>query len=81
MVLTRPMLLKMFDKKNTKTNTDRIIGMVGIVTEDIRKNHVGEVKVDGKKWSAISDTPINKDDTVIIEEIIGVKVKVRKDDV
>lgn len=80
MVITRPMLLKTFGKRNTKTNTDRIIGMIGIVTEDIKKNHVGEVKVDGKKWSAISDTPIKKDDTVIIEEIVGVKLRVRKED-
>ena len=63
---------------NSKTNIDRIIGMKGIVTEDIIKDNIGEVKVDGKKWSAYADTPIKKGENVTILSINSVKLKVEK---
>ena len=48
LIITRPVVAKLRNISNDKTNLDRIIGMEGIVTEDITKNNVGEVKVDGK---------------------------------
>lgn len=78
MVLTRPVLIKKMVKTDVKTNLDRVIGMEGIVTEDITKLKVGEVKVDGKKWSAISDSKIEVGTTIIVESIDGVKLVVRK---
>ena len=79
MVLTRPILKKLLTKDKTKTNLDRVIGMTGICTEEISsKNDVGEVKVDGKRWSAVSSTKIKKGDEVIITKIDGVKLIVKK---
>lgn len=79
MVLTRPILRKFLKKDNEKTNLDRVVGMSGICTEEISsKNDVGEVKVDGKKWSAISSSKIKKGEEVIVTEISGVKLKVKK---
>ena len=75
---TRPLLKKYLPTQRVRTNADRIIGMRGIVTEEIKKNSVGEVKVDGKKWSAISNSKIPVGSEVIIEAIDGVKVVVRK---
>ena len=75
---TRPILKKFINQNDTKTNADRIIGMEGIVTEEINKNKTGEVKVDGKKWTACADAKIEIGSTVEILEINGVKVKVRK---
>lgn len=63
---------------NVSTNFDRIIGMKGIVTEDITKDNIGEVKVDGKRWSAYSDTDISKGKTVEVLSINSVKIKVKK---
>ena len=80
MLITRPILLKKLVKKNVKTNLDRVIGMAAIVTEEITPFKVGEVRVDGKRWSAISDKKINVDERVIVEAIDGVKLKVRKED-
>jgi membrane protein implicated in regulation of membrane protease activity len=77
MVTTRKSLQKMFSHKE-KTNLDRIIGTKGIVTETIEKYGVGEVKVDGKRWSAIGDTKIEEGTLVKILEINGVKLKVEK---
>ena len=64
----------------TKINLDRIIGMDGIVTEEIKKNIVGEVKVDGKLWSAVADETIPVDTVVKVEKIDGVKLVVKNDD-
>ena len=79
------LLIKPFTKKIKKspkvaTNLDRVIGMEGIVTEEISKNKIGEVKVDGKKWSAISTQTIEKGTVVKIDEIDGVKLIVKKED-
>ena len=79
LITTRPILNKIIVPKKTKTNLDRVIGMTGVVTEEIKKNVVGEVKVDGKKWSAISKIKINVGEEVIIKDIDGVKLIVEKE--
>ena len=79
MVLTRPILKKLLVKDKEKTNLDRVVGMTGICTEEISsKNDVGEVKVDGKKWSAISSSKIKKGEEITVISIDGVKLKVKK---
>lgn len=78
LITTRSWLNKVFKINKYKTNLDRVIGMQGIVTEKITKNSPGEVKVDGKRWMALSDKTINVDNDVKILEIDGVKLKVEK---
>ena len=79
LITTRPILTRLIVPKKSKTNLDRVIGMTGIVTEEITKNEVGEVKVDGKKWSAVAKSKINVGDEVIIKDIDGVKLIVEKE--
>lgn len=79
LLTTRKSLKRIFDTEQVRTNADRVIGMTGVVTEEIKKNIVGEVKVDGKKWSAISESTIKVDEEVIIEKIDGVKLVVKKE--
>lgn len=78
LVTTRPLLQKILKHKKEATNADRIIGMEGIVTEKIAKNAPGEVKVDGKRWTAVADKAIKEDSVVKVLEINGVKLKVEK---
>ena len=66
------------NKEESKTNLDRIIGMEGIVTETIKPNKVGEVKVDGKTWSAISDVEIQEESIIKVNKINGVKLEVEE---
>ena len=77
LVLTKKKLEEKLVRKE-KTNFDRIIGMKGIVTEEIDELVVGEVKVDGKKWSAISDDKIEVGERVRILKIKGVKLEVER---
>ena len=56
------------------------MGMTGIVTEDITKDHIGEVKVDGKRWSAYSKVNITKGEVVKVISINSVKLYVERND-
>ncbi len=78
MILTKPAIEEMKKNKEEKLNLERIIGMEGVVIKEIKKNVVGEVKVDGKIWSAIADKKITVDSDVIVEEIMGAKLLVSK---
>ena len=77
MILTRNTLEEKLVKKE-KTNLDRVVGMIGITTGEITKNKPGEVKVDGKRWTAIADKKIKVDSTVKVLLIDGVKLKVEE---
>ena len=77
MLLTRKIVKKIVPNK-VKTNIDRIVGMEGIVTKEISKNNPGEVKVDGKLWTAISNKKIPSGSTVKILEINSTKLTVER---
>lgn len=64
--------------KKEKTNFDRIIGMKGVVTESIEELKIGEVKVDGKRWSAISNQKLKEGEKVKILKVNGVKLEVER---
>lgn len=77
MLSTRKVLEEKLVQKE-KTNLDRIVGMKGVVTEYIDEMNVGEVKVDGKRWSATSATKLIAGEKVKILKINGVKVEVER---
>lgn len=78
LLLTKKFVKKVRGKEIEPTNLDRVIGKIGIVTEEITKLEPGEVKVDGKKWSAVSTKKIKVDSKVEILSIDGVKLKVKE---
>lgn len=80
LLLTRTYFINKLNIKKERTNLDRVIGMIGIVTEEIKKNNPGEVKVDGKRWTAISNKKIHIDKNVRIKAIEGVKLVVEEVD-
>lgn len=77
LIFTKPFISKKLSFKKTSTNADRIIGMTGIVTEDIKSNKFsGKVKVNGQEWSAvcIDNGEKNKGDVVTVKDIQGVRL-------
>lgn len=78
LLITKPLIKKLKLNKPEPTNLDRVIGKIGFVSEDILLHKVGEVLVDGKRWSAIADKKIEKDAKVEILSIEGVKLKVKE---
>lgn len=81
LITTRKPLQKMVNNvKKEKTNIDRILDMTGIVTEEIKKNKNGAVKIDGKTWTAISEEDIPVDSIVKVLSIESTKLRVKKED-
>jgi len=55
-VVTRPLAKKYLAPKHKRTNADRVIDMVGVVTERIDNlNETGAVHVGGRLWRARSE--------------------------
>jgi membrane protein implicated in regulation of membrane protease activity len=76
---TRPLAKKINSKDTIPTNIDSIINKVAIVTKEIKNGEKGEVKVDYKRWPAISNGPdFQVGDKVIVQTVIGNKLKVTK---
>lgn len=78
LLVTKPLIKKIKINDKIPTNFDRVIGKTAIVTQEIKKLEPGEVKVDGKYWSAIANKKILKDSKVEILSIDGVKLKVQE---
>lgn len=78
LALTKPLVEKVRTRKIIPTNLDRVIGKIGVVTEEITKLDPGEVKVDGKHWSATSTKKIQVDRKVEVLSIDGVKLHVKE---
>ena len=79
--LMRPIAQKVVNKKATKTNADRIIGMHLPVVETINNlESTGAVKAYGVVWTArsIDDSIIEKGATIKAESIEGAKLIVSR---
>ena len=55
-----------------------VIGMEGIVTESIKHNKVGEVKVEGKVLDAVAEEDIPEESIVKVNNVDGAKVEVEE---
>ncbi len=77
LAFTRPLALKYLNNRKKATNADRVLEMVGVVTENIDNVlATGVVKIDGKEWSArsMSGVRIEKGTLVRPMMIDGVKL-------
>lgn len=72
----RPLLRRYVEPRRVATNADRILDAEGVVIQTIdNRAAVGQIRVGGAVWTARSDsdTPIEKDATVRVLRIEGVK--------
>lgn len=83
LIFTRPVALRYFNAKRTKTNSESLIGKKAVVTQSIDNSlGVGEATVNGLVWTARAEEfqdSIEKGKTVTIIAIDGVKLIVRED--
>ncbi|HCX61878.1 MULTISPECIES: NfeD family protein [Sedimentibacter] len=81
LVLTRPIAVEKLKIGKSRTNADSLIGEQVKVIETINNiNNEGTVKARGQIWSAKStnDEIIEKDELVVVVEIKGVKLLVKR---
>ena len=77
-VALKPLAKRLVNTKVERTNLDRIINKINLVTKCITKLKPNKIKVDKKRWAAISDKKIEKDSKVEILAIEGVKLRVKE---
>ncbi|MDY0140078.1 MAG: NfeD family protein [Candidatus Izemoplasmatales bacterium] len=75
----RPIFKKYIKKNEIKTNADSLVGKSAVCIKPILDGERGEVKVEGKIWTAISNENIQENEKVYILAIKGVKLVVRKE--
>ena len=81
LIATRPLAKKMLDKTIVPTNADRVLHREAKVTETVdNENAAGAVYIDGKTWTARSDSGaiIEKGKMAEIVRMEGVKLYVRE---
>ena len=74
---TRPLALTYLNGRSVATSADRVVGMEGVVCEDIDNlAGTGAVKLDGKEWTARSASGANipSGSVVKVHRIEGVKL-------
>ncbi|HHX78127.1 MAG TPA: NfeD family protein [Acholeplasmataceae bacterium] len=78
--ITRPLIKRTAGKEIVRTNADRVIGKVGIVTAVITPNEIGEVKVINEMWRAFNKEGLEFaiGEKVSIDGIEGIKLIVSK---
>lgn len=77
--VTRPLAKKRLNAKTERTNVDALLGQTGIVEEKITQYKPGQVRADGKIWTAVCESgEIKKGAIVIIKSIKGVTIMVEE---
>ncbi len=80
-VFMKPLVKKLFKTKDVSMNSRSIIGKTGIVIKRIDNiESIGQVKVSGELWSAITEDgeDLEEGAEITVEEIQGVKLKVKR---
>jgi membrane protein implicated in regulation of membrane protease activity len=78
LLVLRPIFKKNMRKNEIKTNADSLVGKTAVCTTAIKDGERGEVKIEGKIWTAISNEDIEEHEKVTVLAIKGVKLVVRK---
>ena len=79
LLVLRPIFKKFVKKNEIKTNADSLVGRVAVCVKPILDGERGEVKIEGKIWTAIANEDIQINEKVIVLAIKGVKLVVRKE--
>lgn len=80
LIFTRPFAVKKLNANKEKTNVEALIGKSALVTKKITKFEKGEVKIDGKIWTAksVSDEDLEEGTECLLQNIEGVTAIVSK---
>jgi membrane-bound serine protease (ClpP class) len=74
--LTVRLVYKAYRRKPT-TGREGLLGLEGKATEDVTKES-GMISLHGELWSAVSEEMISRGSAVIVVDVTGLKLKVRK---
>ena len=78
LIVLRPILQRHLKKNDVRTNADSLVGKTAIVLKRITPDDRGEVRIEGKIWSAVANETLEPEAKVEVLAISGVKLVVRK---
>ncbi|HKL47256.1 MAG TPA: NfeD family protein [Candidatus Izemoplasmatales bacterium] len=78
LISLRPLFKKYFNRNEIRTNASSLIGQEAVCLKPILDNERGEVKIQGKIWTAISNENVYENERVIVLAINGVKLVVKR---
>ena len=78
LLLIRPLTTKYIKRNTINTNADSLVGKIAVCTKPILDGERGEVRIEGKYWTAVSNESIKEDEKVVVLAISGVKLVVKK---
>ena len=80
LVATRPLTKKMMRRSIIRTNADRAIGSIGVITKAFGEGEIGEVRVDSVLWRAtnLDGLSFQEGEKVMVDAITGTKLVVSK---
>lgn len=76
----RPFARRITKPSPVKSNVDRLVGRVGLVTRDIDPDTGGQVNLDGETWRAMADRPFAAKERVRVVAVNGNRLKVEAAD-
>lgn len=79
-IIFTPIIKKYAKKEVIRTNADRIIGMVAVITKPFKNGEVGTANVNGQSWRAtsMSNEEFFEGEKVQVEGLSGTKIIVSK---
>jgi membrane protein implicated in regulation of membrane protease activity len=66
------------NRNEIKTNAQSLIGQEALCIKPILDHEWGEVKIQGKIWTAVSNENIYENERVVVLAISGVKLQVKR---
>ena len=79
LLVLRPIFKRYIKKNEIKTNADSLVGKTAVCIKPIIGGERGEVRIEGKIWTAIANEDILENQKVTVLAIKGVKLVVRKE--
>lgn len=81
LIISRPLAKKLTKgSPSKKATTDRFIGQKGMVIEAIDSENSGMIKISGELWRARSEDSIDVGEEVVVSDVKGVRLIVKKVD-
>ncbi len=77
LILSKP-LIDAKKEKEEKENLEKLVGMKGIIKEEVSKTKEGKVQINKELWTALAEKKIIEEKEVVVEKIVDKKLLVKE---
>lgn len=77
LIISKP-LIDAKKEKEEKENLEKLVGMKGIIKEEVSKTKEGKVQINKELWTALAEKKIIEEKEVVVEKIVDKKLLVKE---